>query len=262
MLNSLWKDRKLNEEPVNRSSNMEGKTMKKRSIVTITAIIMSLLLMGCTEGEAAPVTQTINRPTDAPTEEVKPTEAPTPTEAVVETAEPTEAPTPTEEVKKSSSVIDGINFGIYNTGDPITFVSELQMNYDSLRVVVLHGGDGMYAFSGGKGIAKAEAILKDGDKFVMTLDDSLAYPGDYYFAFYTPKMYKDWELNSTTEGVVTGNLYYEDSFASIKNAKMLCQVLKIENDITMEDGELSITVSYEDDTQETITVYITKDYTL
>lgn len=84
--------------------------MKKRSIATITAILMGIVLMGCTDGTAAPVAQTINQPTEAPTEEVKPTEAPTPTEAVVETAEPTEAPTPTEEVKKSSSVIDGINF--------------------------------------------------------------------------------------------------------------------------------------------------------
>ena len=241
---------------------MEGKTMKKRSIVTITAIIMSLLLMGCTEGEAAPVAQTINRPTEAPTEEVKPTEAPTPTEAVVETAEHTEAPvdpTPSEEPKKNPNVIDGVNFSIYNLEvNPLTFVTEEHID-DCLRVISIQGGYGYSAYIGGSN--RVEGLLKDGDSFIQTIDESLNNPGVYAFALYTPKLYKDWQLNNT-ENIEYTDIYDLDSMPYIKQSYLLGQVFKIKDDVTVEGAELSITVTYEDDTQETITVYITKDYTL
>ncbi len=233
----------LNMEPVNNNSKkMEGKVMRKNRITTLIALlVMSSMLMACTNNEPAPVpTQTSAKPTEATVAE--PTTAPT--EAVVE-VEPTEVPadpTPTE-APANPYRIGGIDFTLLYKGD-VPFVYQItdSVKEPNLKLIAMKG----WGFTDGEPVA----VLNDGESYTEEI-------ARYGYVLYTPKVCKEWTYESSPE--FGCNRYYP---AEVTNYKMLPDVFYIEPVATIKDGELSITVTYEDDTKETITVHITKDYVI
>ncbi len=214
---------------------------KKLLVTLMLAAIMVMPLVAC-EGNVEPATPV------ATTAEV--TEAPEPTEEVVE-PEVTEAPEPTEEpvvepepteepISEDPNIIDGIDFTEFNNqyheepdGDFIYVwdVMHQQAKYDNLRIVVISD-------------AKAEAILADGDSIVQEEEN-----GSYNLFIYRPKKIVSMEKIGGDEVELI-----ETTYPSIAG------MLEIGYEVTGTDIEAGVKVTYEDGTQESITIYVTKDY--
>ncbi|MBO6206716.1 MAG: hypothetical protein J6O73_07225 [Lachnospiraceae bacterium] len=221
--------------------------MKRRHVALIASTLLALsLLAGCGQ-DAEDARNTIDMdlypdgigPNLEPSEASEvPTEAPEATESIKATEEPTptEAPTPT----KSSYMVDGYDFAeFYESG---ASVDEVVQNWteDSVRVIVKARNKNI------------EAVLKDGDSFVM--DESV---GAYYsFAIYVPKK----AANATTTADKSLMRIYKTELENAENREKMPYVFNIDDDITGTDLECPITITYEDGTEETITIYITKEY--
>ncbi len=106
-----------------------------------------------------------------------------------------------------------------------------QAKYDHLRIVVISD-------------SKAEAILADGDSIVQEEEN-----GNYNMFIYVPKKIVSMEKIGGDEVYLV-----DSSYPSIAG------LFFIEYEVTGTDIEAGVNVTYEDGTQESITIYVTKDY--
>ena len=217
----------------------------KRILVVLLLTVMAMSMVGC-EGQTKPEVQ--NAPTEETVVETEVTEETVveepggAEETVVETEapeEPTEMPTE-DGVEDNPNVIDGIDFTEFNKqyheekeGDYIYVwdVMHQQAKYDNLRIVVISD-------------AKAEAILADGDSIVQEEEN-----GSYNLFIYRPKKIVSMEKIGGDEVELI-----ETTYPSIAG------MLEIGYEVTGTDIEAGVKVTYEDGTQESITIYVTKDY--
>ena len=225
---------KLNMElKGNQQKIKEETTMKKRTMVMM-AIAMAFVLTACgTEPQQQPVVTTTPAPTVV---EAKPTEAPVATEAPEPTEEPTptEAPAPTE----SEYMVDEHDFAEYYESDARIEDVVQTWNDDSARIVVV-------------GFKDVNAVLKDGDSFVM--DESVG----AYYSFYVIVPKKAVEATNGNEKFVN---IIDAPVKEASNRDKLPYAFSIDDEETGTDVECPITITYEDGTEETITIYITKEY--
>ncbi len=217
----------------------------KKMLVIMLAVIMALSTAAC--GTVQPTTQT----TPAPAVEVKPEVTPEvsesePTEAPKEEPEATEVvdetPEVTEEVaeetesnsdgfaSKANPVIDDIDFSGFFDGNTMEGrIIKEQAKYDSLKIFAISD--------------KKVYILSDGDKFSEGEND------EYVYWYYGPK------------DVLSMEKVQENSTFSDDTSVYRGQVLATEElyDIPGNDIPVGIHVKYEDGTEESITIYVTKE---
>ena len=229
---------KLNMETIGnqQKNHKEETTMKKRTMLMMAMMVMAFVLTACSNGQQQQ--QAVTTTTPAPTQvaEVKPTEAPVATEAPAPTEEPTptEAPTPTE----SQYMVDGYDFAeFYESGAKVEEIVQ-DWTDDSVRVIVKAWGK------------KIIAVLEDGDSFVM--EEAV---GGSHFSF---DMYVPRKANGVTTTVDKSFLRLHKN--DRENTEKLPFYFGIDDDATGTDVECPITITYEDGTEETITIYITKEY--
>ena len=209
--------------------------MKKTTkFFTVMLAAMLVMPMVACEPEADPTTPapttevTEVQPTEEPVVEPEVTEEPAPTEEVVE-------PEVTEEVVEDNpNVIDGIDFTEFNEGDASFFdIMENYPNNDNLKLIALSD-------------KRVEAILEDGDSIIQEKDN-----GEYTFFFYTSK-----DVKSVYK---IGGKDVSADIAEYPNIRGYCFV---KDEVTGTDIECGATVTYEDGTEESITIYVTKDYVI
>ena len=203
------------------------------------AAVMAIPMVAC-ESNVEPATPV------ATTAEV--TEAPEPTEEVVE-PEVTEAPEPTEEVVEpepteepvsdNPNIIDGIDFSAWYDGEVETSfdIIDEQADYDSLRIFITAKG-------------KAYAILADGESF--TQEEEV---GHYTLLIYAPKPV------TKVEAIGEHYMIFGKKGIGAPDDSKIVDGGDIDPDFTATDYECGAKVTYEDGTEETIKVYITKEYT-
>lgn len=218
-------------------NHKEETTMKKRTTMMAMVMVMAMafVLTACSTGQQQQPTVTT---TPAPTQvaEVKPTEAPVATEAPAPTEEPTptEAPTPTE----SQYMVDEHDFAEYYESD--ARIEEVVQTWtdDSARIIVV-------------GFKDVNAVLKDGDSFVM--DESVG----AYYSFYVIVPKKAIEATTSNETFVN---IIDAPVKEEGNRDKMPYAFGIDDKETGTNVECPITITYEDGTEETITIYITKEY--
>jgi hypothetical protein len=269
MNNTKEKRIQLNEEPVVNCVNTVVKHQKEENgmkktrkyVAMLTSIIMVLSIMaGCSDtqvstGGVSPSTSigsgvepTTQAPTEVavqPTEEAVPTEEATPTEEVVAPTEEVAAPTESTD----PNVIDGIDFNKYYTGEVRLDAIMEEVTLDSARVMVCEE-----IFTNKK---RVEAILADGDKFTCQNDLPDQHIKFYRFAVYTPKKAIVTPITSeeTVKFFMQNN--WNDDAGNIHDGMYYFELPTQPLD---SEVELSFKVEYEDGSEETITVYITKDF--
>lgn len=198
--------------------------MKKKVIAIVVMVVLVMSLVACGSTPASK------------------------TETAAESAEETKVETPAEEhthpsahelyeaamadTEESSVVIDGIDFSSAKLHSYEQIISE-QAKYDTLKVFVVRDVYGEY---------EIETVLSDGDSLIC--DDA----GTYEFIFYTPRTINKavQESERNMEGFVSEFTTYENVAASGCLTKQ-CDNIPI-----------GITVRYEDGTEESITIYVTK----
>lgn len=207
--------------------------MKKRviAIVVMVALVMSMVACGSTQAQ--------------PVQESTPA---TKTETAAKSAEETKAETPAEvsthpsadelmeaaiaETEKSSVVIDGIDFSSAKLDSYEQIISE-QAKYDTLKVFVVRDVYGEY---------EIETVLSDGDSLIC--DDA----GTYEFIFYTPRT-----INKAVQESERNMDAFAAEFTTYENLAASGFLTKQCDNIP-----IGITVRYEDGTEESITIYVTK----
>lgn len=218
---------------------------KKLLVTIMLAAIMVMPLVAC-EGNVEPAT---------PVATAEVTEAPEPTEEVVE-PEVTEETAPTEEVvepevteevvEDNPNVIDGIDFtDMYNKQAPLEDVIDKQAKYDTMRIFAVSGGH-------------VYAILQDGDYFTQDEENINNSTFGYYSYFiYAPKKIVNIEK-------IGGNdiSFYTQSDLEIDSSSKVVGSCGVRYESTGTDLECGAKVTYEDGTEETITIFVTKDYVI
>ena len=223
----------------------------KKLIGIVLAISLVMVVVAC--GSAGDDVQTEPVPTlesetvEAPVPEVsepKPTEAPM--EEPEATEEVEETPEVTEEVAEEADsdidivkvatednpVVDGIDFSEYYTSNqPVGYAMNEQAKYDTLKVFVASDKDGIH-------------ILSDGDKF--TQKDGCK----YVYWYYGPK------APSSIEQTQKESDFYDAT--STFGGKVLAYE-ELHSGLTGEDMPVGIQVKYEDGTEDSITIYVTKE---
>ena len=218
-------------------NHKEETTMKKRT--TMMAMVMVVMAMVLTACGPEPQQQAVTTTTPEPTQvaEVKPTEAPVATEAPAPTEEPTptEAPTPTE----SQYMVDGYDFAeFYESEKTLDEVVQTWDN-DSARVIVVTWGENV------------EAVLKDGDSLVM--DEEI---GAYYMLYVcVPK--KATGITTTVEDFIR---LHNTELEKEENREKMPYKIQVASKGTGTNVECPFTITYEDGTEEKLTLYITKEY--
>ena len=216
---------------------------KKIIVTLILATVMVLLMVACegsadTAGTTDPV-EAIAEPTE---EVVEATEVAEPTEEV-EVTEVTEEPTP-EVVENNPDVIDGIDFTDYhNYENKLDETIDSQADYDSMRAIAITSH-------------RVYAILKDGDSFkedeeTRQFEDG----GSYGFFVYAPKEIVD----ITFIGGENIHFISQSDLGCEKSSKIK-GAFGIPDEITGTDIECGAKVVYEDGSEETLTIYVTKEY--
>ncbi len=224
----------------------------KKMLVIMLAVIMALSTAAC--GTVQPTTQT----TPAPAVEVKPevtpapeVSEPEPTEAPKEESEATEVVEETPEVTEEASsdnpyVIDGIDFSAYYEKDgefyhdgKLDIISEIlyeNANYDDTKVFVFGTKTGL------------EGVLSDGDSYEMTKE-----AGTIYFWYYTPKTLINVAIKSGNERASFGTQPSEHS-------DRIVVISRIAAEEQFEDLPQELLLTYDDGTEESVTIYVTQQY--
>ncbi len=238
--------------------------MKKKHISAIAGSILVLGLMtACGENQGSTATTTATP--DVSSEVGTSAEVETPTEMQTETltetletaevtATPTEEAAPTEEgvaptESADPNVIDGLDFNKYYAGEESLEKAMKNATYDSARVLALDTTFGSKR--------RVEAILADGDKFTCQNDLPDHSLKIYDFAIYLPK---DGKVTPTTSGDVIqgfGTHVKQDENGNSYNSMNYFYLPAEPLDSEL---EVSFKIEYEDGGEETITVYLTKDF--
>lgn len=203
--------------------------MKKKviAIVVMVALVMSMVACGSTQA------QPVQESTPAPKTEtaVKPAEE-TKVETPVVAEEPkVEESEVKEEPAENENVVGGIDFTDNKKyGTPNIEIINKKANFDEPKVIVASN----YAMLD----ETVEAVLSSGES--VTCDSQ---KGTYVFYYYVPKTVS--QIKRTDDGI--NDLLYEHK--SVVAAR-IC-------DKKCENTPYEITVTYEDGTEETITVYVT-----
>ena len=208
--------------------------MKKRVIAIVVMVVLVMSMVACGSTQAQPVQES----TPA-----------TKTETAAESAEETKEETPAEEhthpsadelmeaamaeTEKSSVVIDGIDFSSAKQHSYEQIISE-QAKYDTLKVFVVRDVYGEY---------EIETVLSDGDSLIC--DDA----GTYQFIFYTPRTINKavQESERNMDGGFVTDFTTHENVAAYGFLTKQCDNIPV-----------GITVRYEDGTEESITIYVTK----
>lgn len=207
--------------------------MKKKviAIVVMVALVMSMVACGSTQAQPETV---------APAPKVEQSKEEPVVEKEVE--EPSSDPFAPEnlfadmENDDNSNVVDGIDYREFYNGVPITRVITEQATYNTLKVIVTSG-------YGGKN-ETVEMTLSDGDSLLMESEK-----GDYAMYYYSPKKVTHVEkLERNDEYLIDMS---EDGGAVVAAGTI---TKKGENVPT------GIKVTYEDGTEDSITIYVTKNY--
>ena len=134
-------------------------------------------------------------------------------------------------------IIDGINFGgFYNhtTAESIYDIIEEKADYDSLKV---------FAFTKDGPLT----ILSDGDSLIQDEQNE-----DYIYTYYSPKPISD--VKRIREGA------YVETFDRIYNLYPHVAAFEKTYDLKGDNVPMGVKVTYEDGTEDSITIYVTKDY--
>ena len=221
----------------------------KKMLVIMLAVIMALSTAAC--GTVQPTTQT----TPAPAVEVKPevtpapeVSEPEPTEAPKEEPEATEVveetPEVTEEVAEETDsnsngfaneenpVVDGIDFSeFFAETRMVGAIIMDQAKYDTLKVFACSEEDGVY-------------VLSDGDKFTQKEGCR------YVYYYYSPK-----------DPVAVERMLEESDFSDVINlykGKILA-IEELDSSSTGNEIPIGVNVKYKDGTEDSITIYVTKE---
>ena len=167
--------------------------------------------------------------------EIAPTEEPKEeNEQKVEQEEKIE--TSVDEVS-NPNIIDGIDFTSFNLGSELIFEPMGKIEYDSLRWIVIANH-------------KVETILSDGNLFKQ--HEEL---GRYTFYLYSPKKVvsvtpgNDITIVNKLDGGTFGNVHYDGLFMA-----------EVEPNLVGKNLEIGVIVTYEDGMEDTLTIYVTKEY--
>ncbi len=221
---------------------------RTRCLVVLMALIMALAMVACGSEQGNNLEENTsshsNRDDDeneVEVEDPEPDEKPEvtkPEDPEPEVVEPEPEPEPV--VEDDPNVIDGIDFSGYNNGQERLYVPVLNMTYDSLRVLVLADDH-------------AVAILKDGESFEMQDEDVY-----YIYEIFVPKEASEVEYS---ESVHSGkNNLFTETEDEIAFSKVMPFNFRLLEDTSGENMEYTISVKYVDGTEETITLYITKEF--
>lgn len=233
-------NKQLNMEQVNQSSiQKEDLAMKRQRnyvLVAIAMVAMAFVLTACSTGQQQPTVTTTPAPTQVA--EVVATPTPIPTEAPKATPTPTEAPTSTPTPTVSPYVMGDIDFTEYFT-DGKNWIEVVEgTNCDSIRVIVANQDDGF------------EAVLKDGDSFEMNKEKQ-----GYRFFIYAPK-------NVTSFDRTDEMWDYLNVKSHSDKTEKIPYTFRPDDNFFIDGMDITITFTYEDGTQETATINLTKTYVL
>ncbi|MBQ9866524.1 MAG: hypothetical protein IJM34_05835 [Lachnospiraceae bacterium] len=220
---------------------MKGKDIFFKMLIVF--IILSLL-PACQREDTVSDTQTTELPEEKSTKTV--ISAAEEEKLVDDDIEVAKESIPTE-IPKNPYLIDGMHFEFYL--DPELqekyhnpFWEEFRMaEFDHMRCVVFKEWNS-------KDIPCR--VLDSGEKYTLEEDNCA-------FVIYIPKPYIKWDIKES-EKIVSAYLF-PDSWGN--EFKICTNYFNIPHDVTAKDEELSITVLYEDGSQETLTVYLSQDFT-
>ena len=213
--------------------------MKKRSLLFVVLLMLAML----TACESRKVEVSNEESTESQVVEVA-TPEPTPKATPIPTQKPDPTPEPTPEPTENPNIVDGIDFS--EAGSPGPYSMSLaalmyEWDYDEIKIVVV-------------GNRWVEAVLKNGDSYEMSLEK--AEDGETFY-MYAPKPVKSISIANGERFIdINKNLY---TIAEEHRVKVPCN-FRIPLTTTGTNVEVSITFKYEDGTDETITVYITKEH--
>ena len=215
------------------------KTTKMRIAMAMTAVILFLTACESSTGNVGSTGTTEPAVTEAPTPEVvEATEVAEPTEEVVEV---TEEPTP-EVVEENPNIIDGIDFTKFNNSQESIYEAiDRQATYDTMRIVAVTN-------------QKAVGILKNGDYITQEENESNS---GYSFFVYAPKT-----VVNVEEIIGEKTRFSSQSDLEIDPSSKIIGSCRIKRSETGKDLECGIRVTYEDGSEETIIIYVTKEYVL
>ena len=234
--------------------NKEEKAMKGRKFLVLltTIILVASMMVACGSDTSANQSASnkdndqdeiqVDEPDEDETDVAEPDEDETdvtvPDEDETTPDEDVADPEPVEE--DDPNVIDGIDFTAFNNGDEPFCNPAVEMEYDTMRILVL-ANQHVYA------------ILKDGDTF--ELEEKQKY---YSFYIYTPKAVSDLETNTSFFFEKSSSLFTDlpgDNWDKVSEIMPYVTGASIED---IGDGmDFSTTVIYEDGSEETITVTLT-----
>jgi len=215
--------------------------MKKRSLLFV--VLLIAMLTAC---EPRKVEVSNEESTESQVVEVA-TPEPTPKATPIPTQKPEPTPIPTPEPTENPNIVDGIDFSEFVPYGKSLYAIMYEWDYDEIRIVVAGDGDGVT-------VNGVKAVLKDGDSYEMSLEK--ARYGEVFF-MYAPKPVKS---ISVADG--EGFINLDKTVSLNKEAykvKLPCD-FSVPPKTTGTNVEVSITFKYEDGTDETITVYITKEH--
>ncbi len=234
----------------------------KRKVIAMLAII-TLFTAGCTKEEEPVADKETVEEEPVSMESVDAAESSIAMEN--ESLEPTEPPTPTPNPYE----IGGMDFQYYFDRDLYWGIGDVTEKYEfeHLRIIVINN------FAYGKmHELNPITVIDDGDKYTLLRDPEKEYDtqlNTYIFAVYTPKAFKEWNLKGEDEeeAFYNSDFWYQNwnngSYEKhLLPAYFYVNRTKNGEDRELQDAEFSISVVYEDDTEETITVYFTKEYLL
>ena len=238
--------------------------MRKRYSLLV-SLIAFIVLAGC--ANKAQSAATTEQPTVVPRVEMdaeKSIESPTEAEKDierVETAYATETPTPTPNPYE----IGGMDFKNYMDRDLGWWIGDITAKYkfEELRIIVFNN------YRGNTMDIMPVAVIQNGDEYTLTLDEEKKYDtflNTYAFMIYTPRPCKGFKLKGEDdpEAFYKSDFWYEEIKIDTKQYNLVPAIFMVNfnKQEELHNAELSVIVTYEDDTQDTITVYITKDFIL
>lgn len=231
------------------NSNKEEKAMKGRKFLVLltTIILVASMMVACGSDTSANQSASNNDndqdeiQVDDPVEDE--TDVAEPDEDETDVTVPDDETTPDEDVadpepveEDDPNVIDGIDFTEFHNGNEALpkILSEQSDKLDTLEIIAVKD-------------MHVQAILHDGD--YITQDD-----GNYSFYVCSPKAF------TSITPIDSKQHCYEQKDLGITEESVVIYCVNIGFADIVEDEPCGVTVTFEDGTEETITIYVTKDY--
>lgn len=224
--------------------------MKRRFFTAVFAVVMAISLAACGSSEVqqaqedtdSPKTETVNESSDDSSTNSENSEKHEGSlkDIEAELARLEEESAKEREEREKENTVDGINYREFYNGVPITQVITEQATYDTLKVIVTSG------YGAGAGAQETvEMTLSDGDSLTMDSEK-----GIYALYYYAPQKV------THLEKVEPNKEYFFDMSDYSDNKVVAAGTVKGK----AENAPFGIKVTYEDGTEDSITIYVTKDY--